>query len=113
MRGVILYSDEFRFQTDFNLSNDRVSSKLRVTEKLCLIDLSHLQFIYIYRYLYIYLSIYLSIYLYIYIYIYCAFEQFLPDENSYINDIMLGVGTEATYSMNNLYIPQRYIFRPG
>ena len=31
MRGVILYSDEFRFQTDFNLSDDRVSSKLRVT----------------------------------------------------------------------------------
>ena len=105
MRGVILYSDEFRFQTDFNLSDDRVSSKLRVTEKLCLTDLSHLQFTYI--------SISIYLYIYIYIYIYCAFEQFLPDENSYINDIMLGVGTEATYSMNNLYIPQRYIFRPG
>ena len=72
MRGVILYSDEFRFQTDFNLSDDRVSSKLRVTEKLCLIDLSHLQFIYISIsiYLSIYISIYLSIYIYIYIYIY-------------------------------------------
>ena len=68
MRGVILYSDEFRFQTDFNLSDDRVSSKLRVTEKLCFIDLSHLQFIYIY--IDIYISIYLSIYLSLYIYIY-------------------------------------------
>ena len=68
MRGVILYSDEFRFQTDFNLSDDRVSSKLRITETLYLIDLSHLQFIYIS--ISIYLSIYLSIYIYIYIYIY-------------------------------------------
>ena len=38
--------------TRFNLSDDRVSVKLTVTEKLCLIDLSNFQ-IYIYVYIYI------------------------------------------------------------
>ena len=37
--------------TRFNLSDDRVSVKLTVTEKLCLIDLSNFQ-IYIYVYIY-------------------------------------------------------------
>ena len=52
--------------TRFNLSDDRVSVKLTVTEKLCLIDLSNFQ---IYICIYIYIYIYICIYIYIYIYI--------------------------------------------
>ena len=46
-----------------DLSDDRVSVKLRVAEKLCLIDLSNFQ---IYMYICIYIYIYV-IYIYIYI----------------------------------------------
>ena len=114
MRGVILYSDEFRFQTDFNLSDDRVSSKLRVTEKLCLTDLSHLQFTYIS--ISIYLYIYLSIYTYVYIYIYNAWT--LKNDNIDYSISWRVLSSNSPYNSSskrcNLCLKEKFliIYRP-
>ena len=60
--------------TRFNLSDDRVSVKLTVTEKLCLIDLSNFQ---------IYICIYIYVYVYIYIYV-CYIKLKFPDRKTTI-----------------------------